>query len=77
MLQSIPVEYNGHVFVPMIQIELPEGTVCVAHIPTHKPPPPVTDDHRSQWAELCAALDATEPRYSSAEEEMAAIRGRS
>ena len=76
MLQSIPVVYNGHAFVPTIQIDLPEGTVCVAHIPSHKPPPPVTDEHRAQWAALRVAWEKADPKYATVEEEMAAIRGR-
>jgi hypothetical protein len=77
MSRAIPVEYNGHVFVPLIMIDdLPEGTRCVAHIPSLKPPPPVTEEHKRVWAEICRALVQTVPPFPTVEEAMRVSRGR-
>ncbi|MBX9583867.1 MAG: hypothetical protein K2X87_26505 [Gemmataceae bacterium] len=71
---SIPVEYNGHVFVPLVQIDLPEGTRCVATVPARKPPLPVTDEHRALWADITRQIEAGTPPYPTVEDAMRALR---
>jgi hypothetical protein len=74
--QAIPVEFNGHVFVPLVPVTLPEGTQCVAHVPSVKPPPPVTEESARMWAEIMRAVAAADPPYPTVDEAMRASRGR-
>jgi len=73
---SIPVEFNGQVFVPLVQVELPEGTRCIAHVPALKLPPPVTEEHRRLWDEIIRQVEASPQQYPTVDEEMKALRGR-
>lgn len=73
---TIPIEFNGHVFVPLVPVELPEGTRCVVQLPALGPPPPVTDEHRQLWDEITRQVEAGPPAYPTVDDAMHALRGR-
>lgn len=73
---TIPIEFNGHVFIPLVPVELPEGTRCVVQVPMLQPPAPITDEHRQLWDEVTRQVETSVPPYASVDEAMQALRGR-
>lgn len=73
---TIPTEFDGHAFVPLTPVVLPEGTRCVVQLPLLQPPPPITDEHRQLWDEVTRQVEAGPPPYPNVDEAMRAMRGR-
>ena len=72
---TIPLEFNGQVFVPLVRVDIPEGTQCVVQLPALKPPPPITDEHRQLWDEITRQVETSPPLYATVDEAMRALRG--
>ena len=76
MTGGIPIRFDGRAFQPLVPVDIPDGTVCMAHVVSAKLPGPMTDEQRATWAEIMAIFAATDPHFPTVDEAIAVSRGR-
>jgi hypothetical protein len=69
---TLQAEFDGRVFVPRQQVNLPVGTTVEVLLPPADPSP---DDDR-EWCDLLKEIHASEPAYPTVDEAMRQSRMR-
>jgi hypothetical protein len=83
MLKAIEAVFDGKTFVPTGPVDLPAGTKVTVEVPQDAPgvsagppPPPMTEEQKRDWERLSQLWTTTTLPWATAEEAIAAARGR-